>query len=46
MPKFIHRLTYILLKTIITRNQVKQAPFIPVRPMIYLKVYVVIARSK
>ena len=45
MSKFIYRLTYILLKASITRNQMNQAPFIVVEPIIYLKVCLVITTS-
>ena len=46
VSKFIYRLTYILLKAFITRNQINQSPFIAVRTMICLKVYLVITTSK
>ena len=37
MSKFIHRLTYILLKASIARNQINQTPFIAVKPIFILK---------
>ena len=46
MFKFIYCLTYILLKLSTIRNQINQAPFIAVKPMIYLKVCWVITTSK
>ena len=46
MSKFIYRLTYVLLKASITRNQIIQAPFITTKPMICLKVCLVITTNK
>ena len=42
MSKFIYLLTYILHKASITRNQINQVPFIAVKPMIYLIVWLVL----
>ena len=38
ISQFIYCLTYIFLKASITWNQINQAPFIAVKPMIYLNV--------
>ena len=46
MLKFIYHLIWILFKVSITRNYKNQAPFIAVKPMIYVKVCLVITASK
>ena len=45
MSNLIYRLTYILVKASFTRSQINQTPFTAVKPMMYLKVYLVITTS-
>ena len=43
---FIYRLTYMILKASIALNQMNQALFIAVKPIIYLKICLVISKGK